>query len=177
MFAVAISWIAILIVFLSFGDFLVSSYNKLCRQDEKYGLLDIFLLGMCFTLIPLSLSSFWLPSNHFILLSYLILSVLYWMVRKDHFFSTLRQIKGKLSSYSYLQLLIFAIPVISIMAVIVWQVGVYDSLYYHQQNIRWNEEYAIVPGLGNIEHRFGFNSNYLLLSAIFSLRFIFGTTF
>jgi hypothetical protein len=60
------------------------------------------------------------------------------------------------------------------MIAIIWQVGVFDSLLYHQQNIRWNEEFAIVPGLGNIEHRFSFNSNYLLLSAIFSLRVLFG---
>jgi len=62
------------------------------------------------------------------------------------------------------------------MVVILWQVGVFDSLFYHQQNIRWNEEYAIVPGLGNLDHRFGFNSNYLLLSAVFSFRFLFGET-
>jgi len=60
------------------------------------------------------------------------------------------------------------------MVAILWQVGVFDSLFYHQQNIRWNEEFAIVPGLGNLEHRFAFNSNYLLLSAIFSFRFLFG---
>jgi hypothetical protein len=62
------------------------------------------------------------------------------------------------------------------MVAILWQVGVFDSLYYHQQNIRWNEEYGIVPGLGNIEHRFGFNSNYLLLSPVFGFRFLFGET-
>jgi hypothetical protein len=60
------------------------------------------------------------------------------------------------------------------MTAILWQVGVFDSLFYHQQNIRWNEEFAVVPGLGNLEHRFAFNSNYLLLSAIFSFRFLFG---
>ena len=174
MLAVAISWIAILIVFLSFGDFLILLYNKLCKRDERYGFTDTFLLGMCFALTPLSLTSLWLPSNQYILLSYLLLCIIYWGIRKDHFVSVLRSVRVRISQYSFLQILFFIIPVVSIMAVIVWQVGVFDSLYYHQQNIRWNEEYAVVPGLGNIEHRFGFNSNYLLLSAIFSFRFIFG---
>ncbi|MDR2954605.1 MAG: hypothetical protein LBV43_05950 [Prevotella sp.] len=50
----------------------------------------------------------------------------------------------------------------------------FDSEFYHYQNIRWNEEYSAVPGLANLEDRFGFNSNYLLISAVFSLRFMFG---
>lgn len=173
MFAIIISWIAILSVFLSFGDILVSSYNKLCKQNERYGLTDTFLIGMCFTLVPLSITSFWLPSNQYILLAYLIVSVVYWVVRRQHFLDWIREAKSGCSKLSPLQSLLYIIPVISLIIVIVWQVGVFDSLLYHQQNIRWNEEYAIVPGLGNLEHRFSFNSNYLLLSAVFSLRFLF----
>lgn len=174
MIAIAISWITILIVFFSFGDFLVSLYNKLCKRNENYELTDTFLIGMCFTLIPLSLSSLWLPSNHYMLLVYLILSIIYWVVRKDHFREVFGNIKRKIKSLSPLQIAIFIVTIVSFMVVIIWQVGVFDSLLYHQQNIRWNEEYAVVPGLGNLEHRFGFNSNFLLLSAIFSLRFLFG---
>lgn len=174
MFAIIISWIAISIVFLSFGDFLVSIYNRLCKRNELYGLTDTFLLGMCFTLIPLSLSSFWLPANHYILFTYLIFSFLYWIFRRGHFLAVLKRIKSGFEHISSLQVIIFAVTIISFMVVILWQVGVFDSLLYHQQNIRWNEEYAVVPGLGNLEHRFGFNSSYLLLSAVFSFRFLFG---
>ncbi len=174
MFAVTISWIAISIVFLSFGDFLISFYNKFCKQNERYGLTDTFLLGMCFTLIPLSISSMWLPANKYILLASIILSITYWIIRRDRFRAAATKIGNRIKQFSVWQLFIFAIPVLSLMAVILWQIGTLDSLFYHQQNIRWNEEYAIVPGLGNLEHRFGFNSNYLLLSALFSFRFIFG---
>lgn len=174
MLAIITSWIAISIVFLSFGDFLVSLYNRLCRKDELYGLTDTFMLGMCFTLIPLSLSSLWLPSNHYILFIYLILSVCYWSVRKERFLTLFKRIKSEFAKTSLIQYIVFIVTIISLIVVILWQVGVFDSLLYHQQNIRWNEEYAIVPGLGNLEHRFGFNSSYLLLSAVFSFRFLFG---
>ncbi|NDV79447.1 hypothetical protein [Dysgonomonas sp. 511] len=50
----------------------------------------------------------------------------------------------------------------------------FDADLYHIQNIRWNEEFSAVPGLANLEDRFGFNSNYLLISALFSFRFLFG---
>ncbi|MFV0419255.1 MAG: LIC_10190 family membrane protein [Dysgonomonas sp.] len=174
MFAVIISWIAISIVFLSFGDFLISIYNRLCKKNELYGLTDTFLLGMCFTLIPLSLSSLWLPSNLYILFAYLILSILYWIFRRERFLTLLKNIRSGFKNILSLQAIIFAVTIISFIVVILWQVGVFDSLLYHQQNIRWNEEYAIVPGLGNLEHRFSFNSSYLLLSAVFSFRFLFG---
>ena len=174
MLAIIVSWISISIVFLSFGDFLVFLYNKLSKQNERYGVVDTFLLGMCFTLIPLSLSSFWLPSNQYILLSYILFSIIYWVLRREHFRNILKQSKQRLQQFKSLQLIAFIIPVLAIATAILWQVGVFDSLFYHQQNIRWNEEFAIVPGLGNLEHRFAFNSNYLLLSAIFSFRFLFG---
>ncbi|SBV93922.1 hypothetical protein [uncultured Dysgonomonas sp.] len=174
MLAITISWIAISVVFLSMGDIFVSLHNRLCKQNEQYGLTDTFLLGMCFTLIPLSITSFWLPSNHYILLALLIACLIYWTVRKNHLLAVIRKVRSSFARLSIFHSAIFIIPIISLMIAIIWQVGVFDSLLYHQQNIRWNEEFAIVPGLGNIEHRFSFNSNYLLLSAIFSLRTIFG---
>ncbi|MBD8390125.1 hypothetical protein [Dysgonomonas sp. BGC7] len=173
MVAVTISWIAISIIFLSFGDILISLYNKLCSKNERYGITNTFLLGMCATLIPLSTLSFWLPSNQYILLLFLLLSIAYWVLRRKHCIQIFEKVRAKIKRYSLLELVTFVIPAISLMLVILWQVGVFDSLFYHQQNIRWNEEYAVVPGLGNLEHRFGFNSNYLLLSAIFSFRFLF----
>lgn len=174
MFAIIVSWIAILLVFLSFGNILISAYNKLCKQDEKYGLLDTFLIGMCATLIPLSITSFWLPSNHYILCVYIVVSILYWIVRRKYIIELMKEVKSILKNQSPLLIIIYLVTIVSLIIAIVWQVGVFDSLLYHQQNVRWNEEYAVVPGLGNLEHRFGFNSNYLLLSAIFSFRFLFG---
>ncbi len=174
MIAIITSWIAMLVVFLSFGDILIYLYNRLCKQNEVYGLTDTFLLGMCFVLIPLSISSLWLPSNQFVLLAFGLLSIIYWYVRKDRFYQIVKHIKSKIGNLSILQIFLFIIPVACLIIVIIWQVGVFDSLLYHQQNIRWNEDYAVVPGLGNLEHRFSFNSNYLLLSAIFSFRFLFG---
>lgn len=174
MLAIIISWIAIAVVFLSLGDIFISLYNRLCKQDEQYGLTDTFLLGMCFTLIPVSITSFWLPSNHYILSALITACIIYWIIRRNHLRAVVRKVKSSFVHLHAFQSAIFIIPIISLMVAIIWQVGVFDSLLYHQQNIRWNEEFAIVPGLGNIEHRFSFNSNYLLLSAIFSLRVLFG---
>ncbi len=50
----------------------------------------------------------------------------------------------------------------------------YDSDLYHAQSIRWNEEYGVVPGLGNIHVRFAYNSSFFALSALYSMKFLGG---
>jgi len=64
--------------------------------------------------------------------------------------------------------------ILSILLCIYISDWVFDPDYYHFQQIRWNELYPVIPGLGNLEDRFAFNSNYLLISSIFTFRFIFG---
>lgn len=50
----------------------------------------------------------------------------------------------------------------------------YDTDLYHAQSIRWIEEYGVVPGLGNLHVRFAYNSSVFALSALYSMKFIFG---
>lgn len=43
---------------------------------------------------------------------------------------------------------------------------------YHLQAIRWAEEYAVVPGIGNIRRQLGNNSNWFLLNAFSGFGFL-----
>jgi hypothetical protein len=43
-----------------------------------------------------------------------------------------------------------------------------DSGLYHIQSIKWIEQFAVVPGLGNLHGRFAFNPNVFVLMAGFS---------
>jgi len=47
-----------------------------------------------------------------------------------------------------------------------------DTGLYHAQTIRWFETYRIVPGLGNIQERYAFNSSWLVLNASLSFAFL-----
>lgn len=49
-----------------------------------------------------------------------------------------------------------------------------DTQLYHAQSIRWIEEYGIVPGQGILNTRFSYNSSVFALSALYSLKFLFG---
>lgn len=46
-----------------------------------------------------------------------------------------------------------------------------DTNLYHAQMVRWIEGYRVVPGLGNLHTRLAFNSNWLVLNALFSFAF------
>lgn len=49
-----------------------------------------------------------------------------------------------------------------------------DTGLYHAQAIRWIEEYGIVPGLGNLHMRLAYNSAFMSLQALFSLKWLLG---
>ncbi|MBQ0027096.1 MAG: hypothetical protein KBS96_00695 [Lachnospiraceae bacterium] len=50
----------------------------------------------------------------------------------------------------------------------------YDTNLYHAQAIRWIEEFGVVPGLANLQSRFGYNSSEFALNALYSWRWYLG---
>lgn len=51
-----------------------------------------------------------------------------------------------------------------------------DTMLYHAEAIRWVEEFGVVKGLANLQQHFGYNSSYFSLVALFSMKFITGTS-
>lgn len=176
MITTLISWIIIFYTLFSLGDILVLLYNKTCKNEENYHFLDTFILGICFACILLPLSSLWLPSNHYILFAYIAIGTIHWIVNRPRLNNYLSTLKQFLLSIKFWQAVLITIPFLAVLIYVYIFDHFYDAEYYHYQQIRWNEEYAIIPGLGNFEDRFGFNTNYLLLSSIFTFRFLFGDT-
>lgn len=50
----------------------------------------------------------------------------------------------------------------------------YDTGLYHAQAIRWIEEYGCVKGQAFVHERFGYNSSFFCLCALYSMKNIFG---
>jgi len=136
--------------------------------------MDKFLLGLCAVMIPLQIWSLWLPSNHIFLVVCIITSVVYWIINKKRFVRAFARIKELIKKLPVAGLGAIAILFFVIFFSNLFTDDIFDSLFYHYQNIKWNEEYAVVHGLGNIDDRFAFNSGYLLLSAPFTLSVFFG---
>lgn len=51
-----------------------------------------------------------------------------------------------------------------------------DTTLYHIQAVHWIEEYGVMPGLGNLHNRFAYNSAFMPLQALFSLRWLIGNS-
>ncbi|MFR9166106.1 MAG: LIC_10190 family membrane protein [Dysgonomonas sp.] len=169
-----ISWLIILFICTTFGNILIDIYDKVCDNKAYYNILDKLILGIGFIFIPLSVISFWFPLNHYVLSVFLLICVLYNVICKNKFKETYIGIFRNLRLLDIKQIITLGLSILTILIVIVWPSFQYDSIYYHWQQIMWNETYPVIPGLANLEDRFGFNSNYLLISSVFSLRFLTG---
>jgi hypothetical protein len=53
----------------------------------------------------------------------------------------------------------------------------YDHGLYHMQGVKWISTFAIVPGLGNLHHRFAFNNANLLLAALLNRGVLYGYSY
>lgn len=173
MLTILLSWVIIAFILFTFGNMLFLFYNRMCKRKEEYNFPDKILLGLCSLTIPLSIWSLFLPSNQLFLAITSLISIGYWGInyRKTNLFQTIESTLGRYSSAELISIIVYTLASLFFFS---WLQNIYDSSFYHYQNIRWNEEYAVVPGVANIDDRFGFNSNYFLLSAIFSFRFLLG---
>lgn len=174
MIAILFSWVIISFILLSAGNIFIALYNKICKQNEKYNAVETYILGLCFICIPLQFSSLFLPTDFKVLLSYLTICLIYWVFNSNKLLKYFDKFRYKLKKRTFKQIITLIIIILAVAINSLWGSSIFDAANYHQQEIRWFEEYAIVPGLGNLEDRFGFNSNYLLISAIFSFRKLFG---
>lgn len=174
MISILISYLIILYITFSLGDFFISLYNKICKRQETYSLLEIFILGICFIAVLLSAFSIWIPINEYVLAAFFIVSFIHWGFNKNRLSAYLSSLKFTYNSLSFKQKLFIGLSLSIFLIYLLFPEDFYDSIAYHRQQILCNEQYSVVPGFGNIEDRFGFNSNYFLLSSLFSFRFLFG---
>ncbi|MFR9164833.1 MAG: LIC_10190 family membrane protein [Dysgonomonas sp.] len=135
---------------------------------------ELFFLGLCFIGTIISILSIWMPINSHIAWFSLIISILYtvylYTVKRDRVLQkVVLCLHSQPLSAKLLILLVFAIVLYySLLPPLVA-----DARLYYLQSILWNETYPLIPGLGNIHGRLGFNSNILLLTSAFSFYDIF----
>ncbi|MCR5106640.1 MAG: hypothetical protein K6B28_00600 [Lachnospiraceae bacterium] len=48
----------------------------------------------------------------------------------------------------------------------------YDTYLYHAQSVQWIEKFGVVKGLANLHNRFGYNSAFMCLQALYSFSFL-----
>lgn len=170
MLVILCSWIIIAVVFLAFGEMLGSVWNKVVKKPASFSFYDIFWLGLCAVGTVSCIVSLFLPVSIYVLISCVVVSVIYWLLNRNKLVLYCKKVyKGFLGLSKWNKagiLLIFS--VILIYSLSIPYTHLYDPFLYHLQSLMWTEQYSVVPGLGNLHGRLAFNSNYLLLSTLFS---------
>lgn len=174
MLAVLLSWTILVLVSFAFGQTLILLTDKITKQLGSYSLIDTFFIGFAFVGVIISITSLFMPSNIILLLIFIVYSILFFVVNKSGRRNIYNRILNAWNSLSKLQTIFFCsiILFLSLYAIICPQLP--DSYSYHIQNIMWNEEYRVVPGLANLIDQLGFNSSFFLLNAVFGLKPLFG---
>lgn len=162
-------WIVISFTFLAYGNILILIWNKTTAKEDEFSLFDTFWIGLSAVGLLSTLLSLFLPLNVYVLAAFLVTSILFWVLHRHKLMKTFSLIINRLKGTYWTAkiLILFSFIIICILSFLPPSMcGDYDL--YHLQSMIWAEKYSVVPGLGNLHSRFGFNSSFFLLTTIFS---------
>lgn len=168
MLLILLSWFVTASIVLAFGSILVSIWNKISKKENLFSFFDIFWIGLSAVSTFTIIISLFFPLNIYILLLFIAIAVGYWIVCYPKLFLLCRSALTFFRSLSVwtkiaLFLVFFVICLLSVQPAWLGDYGL-----YYLQSMMWAENYSVVPGLGNLHGRLGFNSSFLLLTTLFS---------
>lgn len=163
-------WIGLCAWTVGFGTILL--LEKVLNETYYFSADMIFITGLCvLTVYAQTFSLFYKVGMIANVVLLLIVVILIFFLRKQ-LVQYVRQI-----FVGHNRKIIFSILLVTGIIMLIkgnQAVNCIDSSLYHGQAIRWIEEYGVVPGLGNLHSRFAFNSSFLVLQALFSMKFLVG---
>ena len=171
MIPVLITWIWILICSYLWGHLAIRIINRILRKNVDTTLEFTIVLGI--GVLAIYAETFSLFSGVGLLANLLMLVVDILVIVKWREVLVIR-IKKLTSEKRNVWYVIIIIIFSYISMTYMFEVVTYDTGLYHSQAVQWIEEYGVVPGLGNLHHRFAYNSAIMCLQALFSMKFLFG---
>lgn len=157
------------IVCWAWGRLLFIAFNKLTRHEPEFHFSITCIAGLSHIMALAGVLSLFFPLGG-------------WMIQLLLLFPTLFILYGEYNSkfkiavkdiFSLLPAAQFLL-LISLMIVLVmstWKIIHPDTLGYHAQLIQWAEKYKAIPGLVNLNARYGLQSNWFLACALFDFKF------
>lgn len=175
MIALFFSWVLVFAVFYTFGKASIQLYRTIAkRNNEVYSVIDTLLIGMSITASVIAIFSIFIPANTMLLFILAFMCIIYWVLNNKDIPSDVNSALDFIAKQPKLHLSLYAILIFSVTMFCTLHPMMTDTLYYHYQNLMWNDEYAVVPGLGNLQPRLAFNSSFFLLGSTFGLKPLFG---
>lgn len=173
MICTLLSWVVIGTSAFLWGTAILSFLEKFNHYEEKK--LDMVLMtGLCALTVYAQFFSLFRRVNRAAFMSVIFADAIIVILIKGKMKCWLRKFRNM--EKDVFKYRFFAIVGIGILVAgfASGEVRHYDTALYHAQAIHWIEEYGVVPGLGNLHNRLAYNSSFLPLQALFSLKFLTG---
>lgn len=163
MLAVLAIWIILSSIFLCLGDIFF-----LITKKESSSISSTFFIGLAISSILACSLSIFIPLTSILFIIIVGATILYWILlhkRLKQIFDQGIKSWKELSIWGKFFFLFIAFVVLYHSSSFS---SSFDQFLYHQQHIKWLQEYGIVKGLANLHIRFGFNSSSLSIISLFA---------
>lgn len=149
MLIIILCWLVVFAVLVSIGRIF----------SKNFVWFEYFWIGFAAVIALLQIWSIFLPVNSYFLITILLATIILTLLFK-------RKIKISGVNLNFVFVGTLVLLVISYYAS--QSVGWDDTLLYHLNAVKWANLYAVVPGLGNLHTRLGFNSSFFLFTSMFN---------
>lgn len=181
MISVLINWSYVFITTYIIGYFTLSRAYRFYKHERHIGIMSSVMAGLAITTAYAGFFSIFYKVGIVANIVMILFCVLFVWLDRTHYKDILVEIKsGNLtkkifgaSSIQIIKVVIFALFFIAALFFTTEGNFFSDSGYYHEQSIRWIEEFGTVKGSVHILKRLAYNSCYFCQCALYSMRDIF----
>lgn len=150
-------------------------YRYACRQTAGvYSFPLVALSGWMITGVIAAYLSLVMPLAGLANILLLGGGLLLWALQRSVMYSVIRHWRQQWKQQPFIIHAVFLLLVLFALYLSAQQSLAYDDGLYYIQFIKWMQQYPVVPGLANLHERFGFNSHWHVISAVFNWSFITG---
>lgn len=181
MISVLINWSYVFITTYIIGYFTLSRAYRFYMHERHIGIMSSVMAGLAITTAYAGFFSIFYKVGIVANIVMILFCVLFAWLDRTHYKDILVEIKsGNLtkkifgaSSIRIIKVVIFAFFFIAALFFTTEGNFFSDSGYYHEQSIRWIEEFGTVKGSVHILKRLAYNSCYFCQCALYSMKDIF----
>ena len=142
------------------------------NNKEEAELPVMIIAGMMVLTSISALASLFVPVSMYFNILVFLIGVSWLAIQRKRFNEILSELFTSAGNSKLLVKLIFLFAYIVAISFSATTSYYNDDGLYYKQTIQWIENYGVVPGLGNLHNKLGFNTNWHALSALFSWAFL-----
>jgi hypothetical protein len=150
-------------------------YRYACRQSGGvYSFPLVTLSGWMISGVIASCLSLVMPLAGLANVLILAGGLLLWGLQRSIIYTAMKRWRQQMGQEPLIVKAVFGLLLVFALYLSSRQSLAYDEGLYYIQFIKWMQQYPAVPGLANLHERFGFNSHWHVISALFNWSFITG---